>query len=44
MRRNVEINGLNPPENTVNDAAHSKQIPLQQVRQGKVRINEGDAW
>ena len=37
MRRNVEINGLGP-EKTGGDTSELSQ------KEGKVRVNEGDAW
>jgi tRNA (guanine26-N2/guanine27-N2)-dimethyltransferase len=39
MRRNVELNGLGPTEETSTDPATPPKLSP-----GRVRVNEGDAW
>jgi tRNA (guanine26-N2/guanine27-N2)-dimethyltransferase len=36
MKRNVELNGLGPPDGAGSDPVNENL--------GKVRVNEGDAW
>ena len=47
MRRNVELNGLGPAQATAEDEPSDTREGaerLAKLDQGKVRINEGDAW